>query len=108
MPDETELALLGGLETLFECGVKTIVATKGGNGYEICTSAERKSYSCGKVKVVDITAAGDTFCGGMAVGLSEGMTLEQACALGSTAATLACTKKGAQQSMPLRSDVALG
>ncbi len=28
MPDETELALLGGLETLFECGVKKIVATK--------------------------------------------------------------------------------
>lgn len=107
VPNETELALLGGYEALFERGVKTIVATLGGNGYEICTSAERKSYSCGKVKVVDTTAAGDTFCGGMAVGLSEGMTLEQACALGSTAATLACTKRGAQQSMPLRSDVAL-
>lgn len=53
VPDETELALLGGKETLFECGVKTIVATKGGNGYEICTSAKRKRYSCGKVKVVD-------------------------------------------------------
>ena len=29
VPDETELALIGGLETLFECGVKTIVATSG-------------------------------------------------------------------------------
>lgn len=108
VPNETELALLGGYEALFGCGVKKIVATLGGDGYEICSPAERKRYSCGKVKVVDTTAAGDTFCGGMAVGLSEGMTLEQACALGSTAATLACTKKGAQQSMPLRSDVALG
>lgn len=29
VPDETELALIGGSETLFECGVKTIVATSG-------------------------------------------------------------------------------
>lgn len=28
VPDETELALLGGQDTLFECGVKTTVATK--------------------------------------------------------------------------------
>ena len=29
VPDETELALIVGSETLFECGVKTIVATSG-------------------------------------------------------------------------------
>ena len=46
VPDETELALLGGLEALFERGVKTIVATLGGNGYEICTSAKRKRTDC--------------------------------------------------------------
>ena len=107
VPNETELALLGGYNALFDCGVKTIVATLGGDGYEICTPTERKRYPCGKVNVVDTTAAGDTFCGGMTVGLSEGMTLEQACAIGSAAATLACTKSGAQQSMPRRKEVVM-
>ena len=71
-----------------------------GRGYEICTFAKRKRYSCGKVKVGETTAACDTFCGGMAVGLLEGKTLEQVCASGSVAETRACTGKGAQQSMP--------
>ena len=46
VPDETELALLGGLETLFECDVKNDCRNKGGNGYEICTSAQRKRTDC--------------------------------------------------------------
>ena len=50
--------------------------------------------------MVETTAACDTFCGGMAVGLLEGKTLEQVCAPGSVAETWACTGKGAQQSMP--------
>lgn len=29
VPDEMELTLIGSSETLFECGVKTIVATSG-------------------------------------------------------------------------------
>ncbi len=62
-------------------------------------------YDCLKVKVVDTTAAGDTFCGGMAVGLSEGMSLQSACAFGSKAASIACTKKGAQQSIPYRNEL---
>lgn len=58
VPDETELALLGGLETLFERDVKNNCRNIG-RGYEICTFAKRKRYSCGEVKVVETTVACD-------------------------------------------------
>lgn len=102
VPNETELELLGGKEKLFGGGIKKIVTTLGKRGYEIADTQGSDVYPCIDVKVVDTTAAGDTLCGGLAVGLSENMTLEEACAFGSKAASLACSKKGAQQSIPTR------
>lgn len=104
-PNETELALFGGKQALFTKGIKRIVTTLGGDGYEIADVNGAKKYPCHKVKVVDTTSAGDTLCGGLAVGLSEGQTLEQSCAFGSKAATIACMAKGAQQSIPTRKQV---
>ena len=54
---------------------------------------------------VDTTAAGDAFNGALAVGLAAGGDLEQAVPLASAAAALACTKRGAQDSLPYRADV---
>ena len=105
VPNETELELLGGKGKLFERGIKKIVTTLGNRGYEIASSQSSTVYPCINVEVVDTTAAGDTLCGGLAVGLSENMTLEDACAFGSKAASLACTKKGAQQSIPTRYEI---
>lgn len=105
VPNETELESFGGKEKIFTTGVKKIVTTLGARGYEIADESSSEIYDCLKVKVVDTTAAGDTFCGGMAVGLSEGMSLQSACAFGSKAASIACTKKGAQQSIPYRNEL---
>ena len=104
-PNESETELFGGRDELLKSGIKNIVITLGGKGYEIYGVSGGKTYPCLKVKVVDTTAAGDTFCGGLAVGLAEGKSLEEACAFGSKAASLACTKKGAQQSVPAREEV---
>ena len=104
-PNESETELFGGREKLSESGIEKIVITLGGKGYEIYGRDGGKTYPCIKVKAVDTTAAGDTFCGGLAVGLSEGRTLEEACAFGSKAASIACTKKGAQQSVPTKDEV---
>jgi len=57
------------------------------------------------VPVVDTTGAGDSFCGAMAVALSEGATLPNATRWAVRAASLAVTKAGAQESMPSRSAV---
>lgn len=104
-PNETELEIFGGKDALFDSGIKKIVTTLGSRGYEIADKDGAKIYPCIKVKAVDTTAAGDTLCGGLAVGLAEGMGLEEACAFGSKAASIACTRKGAQQSIPTRKEV---
>ncbi len=103
-PNESELELFGGKEYLLQ-KVETLVVTLGSRGYEIVTRAGSKQYPCIKVKAVDTTAAGDTFCGGMTVLLSEGESLEAATKFGSVAASIACTKKGAQPSIPVRTEI---
>ena len=58
-----------------------------------------------KVPVVDTTGAGDTFNGGLAVGLCEGMPLYDAIQLGQRASALAIGKMGAQTAMPKRGEL---
>ena len=103
-PNETEEKLLGGREKLLE-NVKTLIVTLGGDGFEIITKDVKKKYPCIKIKPVDTTAAGDTLCGGLVAMLSEGAPLEKAAEFGSLAASIACTKKGAQPSIPDKKEV---
>lgn len=104
-PNETELEILGGKDTLFSSGIKTVITTLGGAGYEIATKEGAKIYPCIKVNVVDTTAAGDTASGGLCVKLAEGEDIESSIAYGSLCASLACTKRGAQMSVPSINEV---
>ena len=104
-PNETEAEILGGREKLLKSGIPFVITTLGGKGYEIATKAGVKEYACIKVKVVDTTGAGDTFCGGTCVELARGETLENACSFGAKAASIACTKKGAAVAIPVRKEV---
>ena len=103
-PNETEVDLLGGREKLLE-KVETLLVTLGGEGYEIVTRESRRSYPCIKITPVDTTAAGDTLCGGLVAMIAEGKALEEAAKFGSKAASIACTRKGAQPSIPTRTEV---
>lgn len=103
-PNETESEILGGKEKLLETA-KRVIITLGGKGYEIADKRRSKTYGCMKVDVVDTTAAGDTLCGGLSVKLAEGETIEEAAAFGSLAASIACTKKGAEPSIPTVEDI---
>ena len=104
-PNETELEILGGIDELSSYGIKTIITTLGSKGYEIYTQGEAKRYSCIKVDVVDTTAAGDTASGGLCAMLSKGESLESAMAFGSRAASIACSRHGAQKSIPKLEEV---
>ena len=104
-PNETESEILGGKDSLFDLGIKTVVTTLGSRGFEIATQGDSKIYPCIKVDPVDTTAAGDTACGGLCAMLSLGYPLEEAMAFGSRAASIACTRSGAQRSIPSRSEV---
>ena len=57
------------------------------------------------VDVVDTTAAGDAFNGALAVAVGDGDPLDQALRFADTAAALACTRRGAQASLPTREEV---
>lgn len=103
-PNESETELLGGEDFLLE-KTEIILKTLGGDGFEIIGKDERKRYPCMKIQPVDTTAAGDTLCGGLAAQLSKGKSIEEAALFGSKAATIACTKKGAQQSIPSYEEV---
>ncbi len=104
-PNETELEILGGINALSGYGIKTIITTLGGKGYEIYTQGEAKRFPCIDVKVVDTTAAGDTACGGLCAMLSKGESIEVAMAFGSKAASIACSRHGAQKSVPTLDEV---
>lgn len=106
-PNETELEILGGKDSLLESSIKTVITTLGADGYEIATSEKATKYPCVKVKAVDTTAAGDTASGGLAVKLAEGESIENAMAFGSLAASIACTKRGAQMSVPSLEEIEL-
>lgn len=104
-PNETELEILGGKEELLGCGIETVITTLGSQGYEIATKNDSKIYPCLKVKAVDTTAAGDTASGGLCVKLAEGKSIEESMAFGSLCASIACTKRGAQMSVPSLDEV---
>lgn len=111
-PNQTELELFSGEENLnsscaklLACGIGEVVVTLGSKGYCYCSSRELSFGECIKVKAVDTTAAGDTFCGALAVELSRGASMEKALKFASVAASLAVTRRGAQVSIPTREEV---
>ena len=105
IPNETETELLGGEEAIVSAIRGTLIITLGGDGYAIIKNGEKKKYPCIKIDPVDTTAAGDTFCGGLAAKLAMGEKLEDAAAFSSLAASIACTRVGAQPSVPTEEEV---
>lgn len=57
------------------------------------------------VTAIDTTAAGDCFCGALAVALAEGQPLLTAARFASAAAALSVTRRGAQPSLPRREEI---
>ncbi len=117
VPNETEAEFLTGIKlhedealpacaTFFhEKGVPYVVITLGSKGVFLSGPDGMEHISAPKVEPVDTTAAGDCFCGGLAVGLSEDADFGEACYFGIRAASLSVTRMGAQASMPHRSEL---
>jgi ribokinase len=85
--------------------VPEAIITLGSNGAVYANSAGQGHVPSFPVKVVDSTAAGDAFIGAFAAALIEAASLEQAVRRGVAAGALACTRIGAQPSLPFESDV---
>ncbi len=86
-------------------GPDTVIITLGAHGSYVVTNGEQHLIPAFKVVAVDTTAAGDAYCGGLAVALAEGKSLEEAVRFASAAAGLAVRRLGAQPSIPMRMEI---
>jgi ribokinase len=92
-------------KSLLGMGVQSAVITLGTKGALVAGSWGWLRIPVYEVTAVDTTGAGDAFNAGLAVGLAEGKSLEQAARFASAVAALAVTQMGAQPGMPTRSQV---
>jgi ribokinase len=117
IPNKVEAEILSGIKvTDFDTarqaadiisgrGVENVVITLGSQGALIKENNEYHYVEAYKVDTVDTTAAGDSFCGSLCVGLSEGKSIHDAVKLAARAAALTVTRMGAQSSIPYRSEL---
>lgn len=82
-----------------------LIVTEGKRGVSFQRNGEQVLIPGFRVPVVDTTGAGDTFNGALAVALSKGMALEDACRYANAAAALSVTKLGAQTGMPTKKEL---
>ena len=118
--NETEAALLTGksadavvdvptaldaAKELTAKGVKTVIVTLGSQGVVWFDGHSEGHLPALPVSVVDTTAAGDAFCGALAVKLGEGSELVEAIAFANAAGAVAVTRMGAQASLGDRHEI---
>ena len=113
-PNETEVAFYVGdgmstedsAKRLLAKGLHGVVLKRGGDGaYVAVQGGEAKWVKPFKVNAIDTVAAGDCFNGAFAVALLEGNDPWAAARFANAAAAICVTRKGAQQSMPMRAEV---
>lgn len=114
-PNETETAMLSGVgeaelaggalveaaETLLARGPANVLLKLGGRGVFLAgADGTRTLVPSFDVAVVDSTAAGDAFNGGLATALMRGLPLRAATQYAVAVAALSVTRAGAQAAMP--------
>ena len=105
IPNETEIDIIGGIDYVLECGVKNIILTLGADGCDLITKEKRKHFDAYKVDVVDTTAAGDSFLGGVVRTIADGKNIEEAIEFATKVSNITVTKKGAIDSIPTYNEV---
>lgn len=114
VPNKSEAEMLSGISIkdwesakdaariIHEKGVGLVVITLGEMGALVLEGNRFYQVAAETVTPVDTTAAGDTFCGAVAVALAEGKCLREAVAFANRAAAFSVMRMGAQSSIPFR------
>ena len=117
IPNESECEILTGLpcsnaeqaeqaaQALLALGVPRTVITRGGSGVTYSSGDAMVHKPARSPYVVDTTAAGDSFVGGLAVSLANGEAFHDAIDFAVSVAALTVTRRGAQESLPSLEDV---
>jgi ribokinase len=85
--------------------VRAVVVTLGAEGALVVEGGRSVAVPAVPVRAVDTTAAGDAFCGALADALARSEPLESAARWAARVAAVACTRAGAQASLPSRDEV---
>jgi ribokinase len=112
VPNRQEACLLAGKETvdaaaevLMKRGCRQIVVTLAAEGVRIYNEKGRSDIPAIRVEPVDTVGAGDCFTGWLAVGIAEGLSIDQSVRRAVCAAAVSVTRHGAQPSMPKRDEI---
>lgn len=105
LPVNTMEQIISAAKALHEKGVSQVIVTCGKEGAVLVNSEGSFHFPTTDVKVVDTTAAGDTFTAAVAVALSEGKSIREAINFGNCAASITVMRSGAQSSIPSRGEV---
>jgi ribokinase len=117
VPNQVEAAALTGSypDVPAEIERAAAVLAAGGRRAVVITLGERGAYVTGRdasgyvpaprVAAVDTTGAGDAFCAALAVALASGRRLLEAAQFAAAAGAAACTRHGAEPSMPTLHEV---
>lgn len=108
--NEGELAAVTGVHDDLEAALAHlntpwVIVTLGARGCCARIGDDFLHQAAYPVRAVDTTAAGDTFCGTLAAALAAGEDGAAALRRASAASALACTRAGAQSSVPGRDEV---
>jgi ribokinase len=102
---ETDDEIKRASKELLKLGCKIAIITLGARGSYIASSEFRGIVPAFKVKAVDTTAAGDVYCGSLAVAMVEGKSLTDAVKFAGAASAISVTRLGAQPSAPWRKEI---
>ncbi|MDX1690432.1 MAG: ribokinase [Acidimicrobiia bacterium] len=117
VPNETELAVLAGADEIPASiedvasmaraveGPGAVVVTLGARGAVVVEPGAVTHVEAPVVQAVDPTAAGDSFCAGLADALVRGKGLVEATRWAVLCGAVTVTRRGAQAALPLRADV---
>ena len=86
-------------------GIGTVMITLGSRGVWLSAEGESRRIPGFRVQAIDTIAAGDTFNGALVTALLEGTSLPDAIRFAHAAAAIAVTRKGAQPSVPWRTEI---
>jgi len=119
VPNEIEAASLMGLPDYFQLtprerilrwsgyGANHVIVTLGRNGGEwFDPFGHRRAFEVDAETAVDSVGAGDAFCGILTALLAEGMDMDKAIRVAHSGASLSVTRRGAQEGLPTREELA--